>query len=81
VFIVTFKGYKMKFLDFLVLSNYCATHAAKCILYKPNSRPAKLAKNVGYTPTEDERKKMRYLIAGKSTIEELFPESNLSIAS
>lgn len=65
----------MKFIDFLSLSGYCATHAAKCILYKPESRPAKIAKNVGYTPTDSERTKMRYLISGKSSFEELFPES------
>jgi len=67
----------MKFIEFLSLSGYCATHAAKCILYKPESRPATIAKNVGYTPTDSERTKMRYLISGKSTFEELFPEQNL----
>jgi len=67
----------MTFTEFVVFSNYCATHVANCLLYKPSSRPAKLAKNIGYTPTDSERTKMRYLISGKSTFEELFPEQNL----
>jgi len=64
----------MTFTEFVVFSNYSATHVANCLLYKPESRPAKLAKNMGYTPTESESKKMRNLIAGKTNYKELFPQ-------
>jgi len=66
----------MTFTEFVAFSNYCATHAANCILYKPKSRPAKLAKNVGYIPTDSEKTKLRYLISGRSSFEELFLESS-----
>jgi len=70
----TFMDKKMTFTEFVDYSNYSATHVANCLLYKPDSRPAKLAKNMGYKPSDKECTKMRYLIAGKLKLSDLFPK-------
>jgi len=62
----------MKFPEFVEISTFIPTYAANCILYKPESRAAKLARNIGFKPTKEELTKMRYLVSGKKTFNELF---------
>jgi len=42
------------------------------VLYQSESRPAKLANNLGYKPDAEELTKLRYLVSGKQNFEQLF---------
>ncbi len=48
----------MTFKEFLSITQYTEVYASHCLLYMPNSRPSKMAKNLGFEPTEEERKHM-----------------------
>jgi len=71
----------MQFREFVELANYSATHVSHCLLYRPNSRPANLAKHFGYNPSEQEMSAMRKLIAGRDSFESLFPPEEYKKAS
>lgn len=62
----------MTFTEFIKFSNYSATWAATCVLYKPDTRPAKLAERLGFNPGKEERSKMCLVISGKK-MEDVFP--------
>lgn len=55
----------MTFQDFLNKTDYSPAYAASRLLYFPKSRPVKLAKSLGYSPTEIERKMLIKLASGK----------------
>jgi len=74
-------GNPMQFREFIEITDYSATHIAHCLLYRPNSRPAKLAKNFNYKPTECDFFLMRKLIAGRETLDNLFPPEEYKKAS
>ena len=57
----------MTFKEFMGKSGYSAIYIAECMLYKSESRIVrKIAPALGYVPSEDEKKAMRYLIAGNA---------------
>lgn len=66
----------MTFADFIEQTDYSPTHVAHSLLYKPNSRPSKLAQTLGYSPSVDDMKNMRKLIAGKGDHSELFKQAS-----
>lgn len=60
----------MKLETFIKKTTYSDTYVAHCLLYRPLSRVSALAKNFGFTPSEEEKRYMRNLIAGKLSKEE-----------
>ena len=64
----------MKFQEFVKASGYRPLTVAKAILnYQKSERIDTLMQSIGYKPTAEEKTKMRYLISGKGSFEELFP--------
>ena len=62
----------MTFNEFIETMEFSPKYAAKCILYEPESRPAKVARKLGYNPIKEEKTKLVYLVSGKKSYGELW---------
>ena len=62
----------MTFNEFINMMEFSPIYAAKCILYHPDSRPAKVAGRLGYSPDKEEKTRLVYLVSGKKKYDDLF---------